>query len=244
MGQEDLRAGLERKGEKLLIGLIAGGDGHVELEREVHGGFDPRIGHVVAVAHPGYGDFGEVGGALVDGQEVRHELAGMALIGEGVDHREGAVFGEFVELFLAERADDEAVHVAGEHAGGVAQGFGAAELAFGGGHEDGRAAELADGDVEGDARARGGFFKNERSNLAVHAVTAIVGLFHFLGTADDFPCPAVSEVADSHEMLWHDVLLYGRVGKSEKVMPGGRKSTLRTHFFRINRTKSKGWAGL
>ena len=50
MGQEDLRAGLERKGEKLLIGLIAGGDGHVELEREVHGGFDPRIGHVVAVA--------------------------------------------------------------------------------------------------------------------------------------------------------------------------------------------------
>ena len=36
MGQEDLRAGLERKGEKLLIGLIAGGDGHVELEREVH----------------------------------------------------------------------------------------------------------------------------------------------------------------------------------------------------------------
>ena len=42
--------------------------------------------------------------------------------------------------------------------------------------------------------------------------------------------PAVSEVADSHEMLWHDVLLYGRVGKSEKVMPGGRKSTLRTHF--------------
>ena len=168
----------------------------------------------------------------------------MALIGEGVDHREGAVFGEFVELFLPERADDEAVHVAGEHAGGVAQGFGAAELAFGRGHEDGRAAELADGDVEGDARARGGFFKNERSNLAVHAVTAIVGLFHFLGTADDFPCPAVSEVADFHEMLWHDVLLYGRVGKSEKVMPGGRKSTLRTHFFRINRTKSKGWAGL
>ena len=111
----------------------------------------------------------------------------MPFVGEGVDHRDGAVLGQFVQLDLPEGAHDHAVHIAGKDAGSVAQGLGASELAFVGGHEDGGAAKLTDGHVKGNAGARGGFFENEGRDLAVHAVSAIVRLFHFLGAADDFP---------------------------------------------------------
>ena len=54
-------------------------------------------GDVVAVADEGDAQAGEASFCLLDGLQVRHCLAGVFPIGEGVDYHNGGVFGEFFQ---------------------------------------------------------------------------------------------------------------------------------------------------
>ena len=81
----------------------------------------------------------------------------MFSVGEGVDGGDGGEVGEFLDVGLSEGADDCAVDHAAEDAGGVAEGFAAAELGIAWAEVEDAAAEFLDTDFEADAGAGGGF---------------------------------------------------------------------------------------
>ncbi len=90
----------------------------------------------------------------------------MLVISQGVDHGKVGVVCEIDDVLLGEGADDHAVTHSAEHAGGVFDGFAAAELDVVGGEEHRKSAEFADADLERHAGAGGGFAKNHRPSLS------------------------------------------------------------------------------
>lgn len=103
---------------------------------------------------------------LLEGQHVGHDLAGMRDLGQGVDHRDGGVLGQFQHLTVVEDADHDRVDEAGQHLRGVADGLAAPELHLRAGEHQGLAAEFAHGDVEGHAGAGRGPVEHHRQGLA------------------------------------------------------------------------------
>ena len=85
------------------------------------------------------------------------------------------VVGEFLDVALGEGAEDGAVDHAAQDAGGVLDGFAAAELDFAGGQEHDLAAQLADADLEGDAGAGGGLGEEHGPGLAGQGLVGRAG---------------------------------------------------------------------
>ena len=65
---------------------------------------------------------------LTDGHQVSQYLTGMAIIGQAVDHRDGAIFGQRLNLCLCKGTDHDAVQIAGKNTGGVTYGLTSADL--------------------------------------------------------------------------------------------------------------------
>ena len=144
----------------------------------------------------------------------------MVGVGQGVDHGDGAVAGQVDQLVVAEGAHDQAIGVARQHACGVADGLIAAELGIVLGHEDGPAAEVAHGDLEGHPGAGGGFFENENAGLAGQQIAAVVGGLHGGGPVEDAGGLVAAEIEDGQKMSGHCDILperLPRIGKKEVV---------------------------
>ena len=95
--------------------------------------------------------------------------------------------GEFLDVELGEGADNSAVNHAAEHAGGVLDGFAAAELDFECAQKHGVAAQFADADFKRDARAGGGLGEEQGPDFAGQRerVVAAALLLHTDGGGED-----------------------------------------------------------
>ena len=87
-------------------------------------------------------------------------------VGERVDRADAAEAREFFDVVLRERADDGAVDHAAHDARGVSDGLAAAELDVVGCEKNRLSAQLADADLEAQARASGGFREHDRPAFA------------------------------------------------------------------------------
>ena len=127
----------------------------------------------------------------------------MVFIGQRVDHRDVAVFDQGFELFLAEGTHDEAVRVAGQHAGGVLERFAAAELRVAGRNEDRVAAELAHAHFEGHAGPRGSLFENQQQGLPRQEIGPDLVVLHLLGPKKNLPGLIPGDIQNGQKMLGH-----------------------------------------
>ena len=111
----------------------------------------------------------------------------MLVVGEGVDGRDSGKLSEIDDVLLCVRADDGAMEHSAHDAGGIANGFAAAELDIGCGEEHDIPAEFANADLERDAGAGGGFAKDECPALAGERFFVVVaaGGFHDLSELED-----------------------------------------------------------
>src|SRR5215217_2750291 len=181
VGQLDAAAGgggdLGGPPDHLGDGLVAERGGHGHVHAHLGPGEQQAVGDVVAVAQVGEADALEPALALADGLEVGQGLAGVGVVGEGVDHRDGPAPGQPLQALLGEGAQHDGVHVAGQDGRGVLQGLAPAELELGPGQGQGVAAELVHGDLEGDPGPGGGLLEDEGDRAAAQGVAgAPVGL--------------------------------------------------------------------
>ena len=114
----------------------------------------------------------------------------MLVVRKRVDDRDAADAGEGLHLVLPVGADDDAVDVAGEDASSVLDALAPTELEVVHAEEEGGTAELADADLEGDARAGGGLAEDERPRLATEGLR--VGRF---------PTQGLEAEAEGHKSL-------------------------------------------
>src|SRR5215211_5428748 len=174
VGQLDAAAGgggdLGGPADHLGDGLVAEGGGHGHVHAHLGPGEQQAVGHVVAVAEVAKADAGEVAPALADGLEVGQSLAGVGVVGEGVDHRDGAAPGQALQALLGEGAQHDGVDIARQDGRGVLEGLAPAELELGPGQGQRVAAELVDGDLEGDPGAGRGLLEDEGDAAAAQGV--------------------------------------------------------------------------
>src|SRR5499433_2706699 len=113
----------------------------------------PRGKNVVGVTGPGHGLAANGSAVLLERHHIGEHLAWMRATCETVDDRHGRVPRELGQHVMIERAHHDDVDVAREDPRRVGDGLPSPELHLLAGQQDGRAPELAHGDVEGYARA-------------------------------------------------------------------------------------------
>ena len=161
-------------------------------EAEAHRGVNPGGGDVVAVADPGHGQRLKRALLLLQRHDIGEDLAGMRLVGKAVDDRHGRVFCKLDQLFMRGGAHHDRVDIARQHEGRVGDGFAAAKLHVRMVQHDGLAAELAHGDVEGNARAGRAFLEQHGEHgafreLGPGARAVLEGLLERVGAIQDQP---------------------------------------------------------
>lgn len=169
--------------------LEGAGGGEAEFESTAGGGPDPGAANVaIGVADEGDLEVSQIDAGLTDGEEVGEDLAGMLLVGEGVDGGNLAVFREINDIALGKGTDDGAVDHAAEDASGVLDRFAATELDVVGGKEKDVTAEFADADLEADAGAGGGLGEHEGPAFAFEGLGGVLATsrFHRGGFREDF----------------------------------------------------------
>ena len=87
------------------------------------------------------------------GEDVGHDLAGMGLVGEAIDHRNRRVFRQFQEVFMVLGADHDGIHKARENLRRIGNGFAAPQLHVARGNQQGLAAKLPDANLKGNPGA-------------------------------------------------------------------------------------------
>jgi hypothetical protein len=97
---------------------------------------------------------------LHQGQQIRHDLARMRLVGQSVDDRHAGVMRQFLDLGVIVGADHDRIDHAAEHPCGIGDGFAAAQLHPARFHDNGAAAQLPHRHIERNARAGGIFLEN------------------------------------------------------------------------------------
>ena len=102
---------------------------------------------------------------------VRCKVAAVTDVSVAPTHRRRGMLTSMMrrqldDLLLGDRADDDRVDVAGEHAGRVLERLAASQVAVGGGQADAGAAELTDPDLEGDPRPGRGLVEDQRQRAA------------------------------------------------------------------------------
>lgn len=161
VGDDDF-GGVDPARQLREVGLVALGSAEAEFEAAELRGEDPGVAHVAGgVAEEADAQALEVAELLDHGLQVGEELAGVEAVGEGVDDGDRAFLAEGGDLVVGVAADDDAVQVAGEDAGGVFIGLAAAELEAVAVEVEGGAAEFVDADLEGDAGAGRGLQEDQ-----------------------------------------------------------------------------------
>src|SRR5262249_55983008 len=133
---------------------------HAEAERSQH----QRLGDVVAIADEGELETAQPAEVFADRLHIGECLAGMIKVAEGVDDRDARPLGEAFDGGLEEDAGDDSVDAAVQIAGDILERFADPDGAF---DEDAAAAELLDGQLEGELGAKTGLFEEKGDVLAV-----------------------------------------------------------------------------
>ena len=122
-------------------------------------------GDVVGVADPGQRAPVEPADQLADGVEVGQRLAGMAEIGQAVDHRAVAVLRQFDGRLVAIGADDDDIGIFAQHAAEIGDALAAAEARVVA-QEERAAAEMDHAGLEAHAGPQRGLFEEQRHHAA------------------------------------------------------------------------------
>src|SRR5690606_15465681 len=166
---------------------------------------------VVAVTDPGNGLTGDRPLALLERHDVRDDLAGMALVGQAVDHRHGGVARKLHHTLVRVGADHDDVDVAGQHARRIGDRLSAPELQVGMIKCNGLAAELPHRDIERHARAGRGFLEDHYQHGMLDAFGAeprrhhFAGALHLVRDIHDAPQGCGIDVTNIYEMAWGHV---------------------------------------
>ena len=67
------------------VNLVAAGCAYMHFETHHLGRLQPRVGHVVAIAHPGHDLAFDVATVLDVSKDVGQDLAGVVLVGQAID---------------------------------------------------------------------------------------------------------------------------------------------------------------
>src|SRR5690242_6034564 len=105
----------------------------------------------------------------------------MLVVGESVDRWHAGELREFLDVLLGVRANDRTVNHPAENARGVLDRFTAADLNIAGAEKHHLAAQFADADLEGHARACGRFVEDQRPRLAGQWKFPVPAAFPFHG---------------------------------------------------------------
>ena len=162
--------------------------------------------HIITV--PDVGHF-ESGNFLAQffpySHDIRHHLAGVVKISQPVDHRDGGVLGEVDHHIVAIRTVHDAVTVAAEHAGGVADGLAAAHLQLLRRKIEGVAAELGHARFEGYAGAGGALLEDHGERTTGKSVEmGELVLFELLAKGEDIEY-VLAHVEHGDDVAFHGI---------------------------------------
>ena len=161
---------------QFLINFVATRRAHVHLEAQQCSGLHPGVGHVVAIAHPGY-RLARDGATVLDvGEDVGQDLAGVVFVGQPVDDGHARMGGKALDLGLLERADHHQIGHAADDLGAVFNWLSAAQLAVARGQVHHAAAQLVHARLKAHAGAGAGLFKNHGQGAVGQRVVLFVRL--------------------------------------------------------------------
>ncbi len=146
--------------------------------------------HVVAIANIGQPQAIGLAEMLADGQNVGHGLAGVPVIAEAVNHRDGGPLRQFANVLVFEDARHNPLDHAGEDARHIGDAFAFAQADFIWSHDDGVTAQVLHPDIKGYPCSQRGFLENHPQSLAFEnrLVAAALPLkFEVCGQLDHVP---------------------------------------------------------
>ena len=117
---------------------------------------------------------------LLESQDIGHDLAGVRVVGQAVDHRNGGVFRQLDKTLMGCRADHDRVYIARQHLCRIGNGLGTAELHFRTREHDRLAAKLAHADIKGNAGTGRRLVEDHRQRLALERLFTLAGFQAFL----------------------------------------------------------------
>jgi hypothetical protein len=128
LAQGDRRTELHRLGNEQRARLITlrATDAHVELHQSCR--LDDRVSTLLPSPSQAHWLPGQRKAMLDHGQQIGHDLARVRQVGQAVDHRDGGVSRQFLDLGMIVGADHDRVAHAAEHARGIGHRLAAAEL--------------------------------------------------------------------------------------------------------------------
>lgn len=148
----------------------------MEAEAQNLSRLNPRVGHVVGVAHPGDGLALDRATLLDEGEDVGQHLARVVFVGQPVDDRHARMRGKALDDLLPEGADHDDVGHAGDDLRRVFDRLTAPQLGIARVEEDRVAAELVDAGFERQARTRGILLEDHGQRAIVQRVPRLVVL--------------------------------------------------------------------
>ena len=110
--------------------LVAAGDGEDEAHAELAAGDRQRAGDVVSIADEDQRAAFQIAESLLEGHQIGHRLAGMAVIGQAIDDRHRRPLGQPGHLFMLEGAGHDPIAHARQHAGHVLHRLARAQADF------------------------------------------------------------------------------------------------------------------
>jgi len=153
---------------------------HTHLASTIH----QRVRHIVkAVAQVGQFQSGNVTLFFFNGLEVSKDLAGMAVIGQGINDRHGWKFSHFEQVFMFEQTRHHHIHKTGSSLHGITDRFLTASH-WRCGHIiiDRMSAHLGHARFKGQSCPQARLFKNHQQIFVRHSILIRCRIFlHVLG---------------------------------------------------------------
>ena len=142
---------------------------------------------------------------LLEGHDVRQSLAGMVIVGQGVDDRDRGVASQLLDPGLLEGPNRDRTEVAGQDSGRVGDGLAPAELELVGAEGYGQHAQTPGSGLEADARPRRRLVEDEPDPPAGKRILShpLDGL-EVAGQFQVDENPVSSERIQSQEVARHD----------------------------------------
>ena len=120
-----------------------------KLESTTSSSPNPGTRHIaVPIANECHAQAIKRSACLPDRKKIRQNLAGMFLVGEGINGRDATESSKILHIFLRKGSDHSSMDHAAQHAGRVTDWFPPPKLDIGGGQEKCIAAEFADADFK------------------------------------------------------------------------------------------------
>ncbi|EKD39877.1 MAG: hypothetical protein ACD_75C00267G0002 [uncultured bacterium] len=154
--------------------------GQGKVEADYPRRLNPGVGHIVAIAHPGYMQGFDRSFLFDDGHDIAQYLTGMVQVRQGVNHRYRGVCGQLLDHFLAESPDHHAIDVARHDPGHIFKRLRSRQLGIAAGEKNNLAAETVHRRLERHPCPGGRFFEDQADSLAHQLPMDLAGLLFLL----------------------------------------------------------------